>query len=57
MSYVVSEYEGYSNRHIETWTFKTFAEAEKFWKKMVDGNKYAGVGGQWRHYFSYPQER
>ena len=55
--WIVSEYEGYTDKLLETWEFANEAEALEFWQRRVDMNKYAGVGGKWKHYFSYPQQK
>jgi len=52
----VVEYEGYTNKPVKRDYFATFEEAEHFQRERVSMNKFAGVGGRWTHYWSYPRE-
>jgi len=52
----VEEHEGFSDRLIKVNTFPTQEEALKFWEQMRQMNRFAGVGGRWKHYYTYPEE-
>lgn len=61
MTWVVKEYERYSNKFIMSWSFPTEEAALEHYNSSSErannvSNQFAGVGGRWRHYFSYPQE-
>jgi hypothetical protein len=55
--WVIVEYQGYSNRKIKEFVFITFDDALRGLNKLRSWNKVAGVGGRWRHYFSFPAKR
>ncbi len=56
MTWIVEEREGYTDRLIHADKFPTFEEAKKYWDQRRLMNNFAGVGGKWKHYFTYPQE-
>jgi len=56
MSWKVTEFEGYTNREVASYLFDTEQEALDFWNHRRSANRFSGVGGQWKHYYSYPEE-
>ena len=56
MPWIVKEYEGFTHRLIDTKSFQTEEAALDHYNQYRSLNLVAGVGGRWRHYWSYPRE-
>ena len=54
--WIIKEYEGYTDKLVKTRRYKTEAEAKANWERFTRGKRFAGVGGKYRHYFSYPAQ-
>jgi len=56
MVWIIEEREGYTDKLVQRIRTKTEKEALDLFHKLVQANKFAGVGGKWRHYYTYPRE-
>jgi hypothetical protein len=55
-TYIVKEEAGYINKTLNTYFFKTEEEALKFYQSRKRWGKYAGRGGPYKSYFTYPEK-
>jgi len=56
MVWIIEEHEGYTDRLVKTERFKTQEEAIERWDTLRSMSRFAGVGGKWKHYYTYPEE-
>ena len=55
MLWIVKEYEGFTDRVLDSWSFPTQEAALEYYNQRRSLNLVAGVGGRWNHYWSYPK--
>jgi len=53
-NWIVEEHEGYTGKLIDTRRFTEESEAQEFYHARRNMNKFAGVGGKFTHYWTFP---
>jgi hypothetical protein len=55
--WVIERRRGYDNKLLHTYTYPTEGEAIDAWNVFQQAKKFAGLGGKWTEYYTYPTKR